>query len=317
MKQLKHSIFSVLFLSITLLSSCNNILDDEQIIAEHEQMEVGFTRASLNSLSTSGHLIFWINTIEDPYFTSIIDNLNAYSDNKYNTGELYPSNNTTVYATGFSPADMQQSNNNKRLTLSTRTSGLTDVCIASSIINGNRITPFNAPMSFEHTLTKIRFTVERDMTMVGIRDVRNITVTIPNSYLPIEWNWNEVAYQVNYSKPATDNLTLTHPDIISGTTTDELETVYLMLPTNNLGILNKIRLTADILLTTSSEVERSIDNTLDIQLYDTDNATMVTNAKPGEAYEINIRFQQNSFTLIARQLDNWEQGGLIYVPVKP
>ena len=156
--------------------------------------------------------------------------------------------------------------------------------------------------------------------MVGSRDVRNIKLTIPNEYLPIEWNWdaNQKKYKINENRQATTDLIFRHEDIIVGTNTDDLGIAYLMLPTTNTGKLELLHLTAEILLTNSSTVEREINDDLKpIQLYEKDNNTEVLNAQPGEAYEVYIRFQQNSFTLIARQMDNWEQGGLIYVPVKP
>lgn len=322
MKQIKYTIFSVMFLTTIVFSGCNSILDDENIDTKNlGEIEVGFTRSSngvsISSTSTSGLLIFWKETLND-FFSRQVENLDSYSEMKYNTGELYPSNNTTVYATGFSPASMECSNDLQTLSLSDANSGKTDVCVASERISGNRISPFKTTMSFEHTLTKILFTVERDATMLGIRDVRNITATIPNSYLPIEWNWDAMdnKYELNYNKAANNNLIFTHPDIISGTNNDELGTAYLMLPTDNNGKLHNIRITADILQTNSSTIERSIDNTLDIQLYDEFN-NEVSTIQPGEAYIVRILFQQNSFTLIGRQLDNWEQGGLIYVPVKP
>lgn len=322
MKQIKYIIFNLLFIATTILSSCNSILDDESIISnEQQQIEVRFTRSSLNDVSsvTSGTLVFWKETLND-LFNTQIDDLNKYSDSKYNTGEVYPNDNTTVYATGFSPANMQNSNNFQTLTLSEEESGITDVCTVEEAIQGNRNSPFKETMNFEHTLTKIYFKVQRDQTMVGSRDVRKIKLTIPNGYLPIEWNWNaaQKKYEINKDRQATKNLIFEHEDIIVGTNTDDLGIAYLMLPTTNTGKLESLHLTAEILLTNSSTVEREINEELKpIQLYEKDNDTEVLNAQPGEAYEVCIRFQQNSFTLIARQMDNWEQGGLIYVPIKP
>ncbi|MDD3038946.1 hypothetical protein [Bacteroides sp.] len=322
MKQIKYTIFSLLILTTTIFSGCDSILEDEYTISnEQQQIEVRFAKFSMDGTSStpaSGTLIFWKKNLND-FFQSPIDDLNEYSKNKYNTGEFYPYDNAMVYATGYSPTDIQTSSDYQTLTLSIANSGIADVCVAEKVIGGNQNAPFSETMNFEHTLTKVFFTVERDQTMVGNRDVRNITITIPKSYLPVEWNYNfdENKYKINSEKTANSNLKFIHPDIISGTNTDELGTAYLMLPMINSGILKNLRLTADILLTGSHEIERTIDNTLNIQLYDNDNITKVTNAKPGEAYEVCIRFQQNSFTLIARQLDNWEQGGLIYVPIKP
>lgn len=324
MKLIKLTIFGALMLTTISFSGCNDMLEDENATFGHGKIEVGFTRssngASISSTSTSGCLVFWQKDFGD-FHIAEVDNLESYNidKDKFNTGKEYPKDNSTVYATGYSPASMERTSNAETITLSEDHSGKTDVCVASGKIEGKRSVPFNAEMTFEHTLTKIYFTVERHSTMVGIRDVRNITATIPNAYLPIEWNWESSTgkYVLNGSKTAKDDLIFTHPDIINATNTEELGTAYLMMPTGkNDGTLKDIRLTADLLLTTSSKVERTIDEKMNIQLYDEDGAK-VSEIKPGEAYIVNILFQQNTFTLTARQLNKWEQGGLIYVPIKP
>lgn len=322
MKLIKLTIFGALMLTTISFSGCNDMLEDENATFGNGKIEVGFTRssngASISSTSTSGCLVFWQKDFGD-FHIAEVDNLESYNKDKFNTGKEYPKDNSTVYATGYSPASMGRTSNAETITLSEDHSGKTDVCVASKEIDGKRSVPFYTEMTFEHTLTKIYFTVERHSTMVGIRDVRNITATIPNAYLPIEWNWksNTGKYVLNSSKTAKDNLILTHPDIINATKTEELGTAYLMIPPGKSdGTLKDIRLTADLLLTTSSKVERTIDEKMNIQLYD-ENGAKATEIKPGEAYSVNILFQQNTFTLTARQLKKWEQGGLIYVPIKP
>ena len=322
MKQRKYTIFSLLFLTTAIFISCDSVLEDEYTISnEQKQIEVRFAKSSQDGssfTSASGVLIFWKNTLDD-FFQSKIDDLAQYSNSKYNTGKSYPNDYSTVFATGYSPADMQNSSDFQVISLPNKSSGITDVCVAEKVISGSQTSLFHETMEFEHTLTKVYFTVQRDKTMEGSRDVRNITINIPKSYLPIEWNYDtkDNKYKINYKKTATDNLQFTHSDIIHSTGTEELGTAYLMLPTNNEGKLNNLHLTAEILLIDETQIERKIDSPLDIQLYEQDNVSPISNAKPGEAYEVCFQFQQNSFTLIARQLDNWEKGGLIYVPVKP
>lgn len=320
MKQMKHIIFSILFMTTVFLTGCDSILGDENAITNPQAtMEVDVMGVSESS-GVSGTLIFWKKEMND-FFIDQIANLNEFKDTKYNTGESYPIDNSEVSATGFSPANMQYSKAAKYQTLTLPAGskpGTIDVCAATTIINGRYTAPFNEKLSFEHTLTKITFYAQRHETMVGSRNVRNIIITVPKSYVPTQWDWNADKYAVNYTKNATEDLKFEHPSILFETSTEKIGVAYLMLPTNNKGVLENINVKAEIIPIYGTTVETTIDTTLPIiQLYDTDSKTEIDHAEPGEAYEIVVSFQQNSFTLIARQQDDWEKGGLIYVPVKP
>lgn len=317
MKQAKHILFGLLLLAATAFTvSCNSILGDDNIAAPQDgTMKLAFARSGESSSPTSGFLIFWKETMGD-FVTAEIDDLNAYQITKYNTGELYPKEGTEVSATGFSPANMQLTDDYQTLSLPTgTTAGTLDVCTAGIIIKGSYYRPFGETMRFEHTLTKVTFSVKRDETMVGSRDVSNITVTIPTDYLATQWTWNDEKYTASQANKASSALDFTHPNIIKETDTDQIGTAYLMLPTDNAGKLKQIRVQANITPIESTTVENRIDKTIPIQLNEV-NGTPVSNAQPGEAYTVIINFQQNSFTLEARQND-WEKGGLIYIPVKP
>ncbi len=318
MKQTKHILFSLSLLAATaLLAACNSVLGDDDIVSNQGgTMQLAFTRSGESSSPDSGFLIFWKTTMKD-FFTAEVDDVTKYGSTKFNTGEPYPKDGTQVSATGFSPANMGLSDDYQTLTLPASTvPGTLDVCAAAKVIKGSYYNIFNEAMSFQHTLTKVTFSVQRDETMVGSRDVGNITISIPRNYLPTRWKWNENQYAADLTAPANAALAFTHPGIIKETKTDEIGTAYLMLPANNNGQLADIRVQADISLIESATVETEIDRTLDVPLHEKDNATQVDKAYPGESYEIVVKFQQNSFTLIARRSD-WVNGGLIYVPVKP
>lgn len=322
MKQKIHIPFSLAFLAITTLTACNSVLGDNDIVKKQgENIELAFTRSGESSSATSGSLIFWKERMGDAFtFTAEVNDLTAYETIKFNTGVPYPKDGAEVSATGFSPASMQLSDDYQKLSLPPGTvPGTLDVCTASEVIQGNYYRTFNRTMEFGHTLTRITFFAERDHTMEGSRNVSNIKVTIPTNLLAFRWTWDGTRYSAEQGATPVTPLTplvFTHPDIIVSTNTDEMGTAYLMLPTGNTGVLKGIRIEADITPIKETEVEKTIDTTMAIQLYTGDNATPVSTALPGEAYEIAIKFQQNSFTLIARQND-WENGGLIYVPVKP
>lgn len=321
MKQTRHALYNTLFLLATVLTGCTKDAEDTAIAKVHETIEVGFTRTTGNTSPVSGLLIFWQNNPGD-LFTAEIANLNDYGTTKFNTGESYPEDKSTIHATGISPLTMEYTGDFQTLKLPEGTkAGTLDVC-ATSTIDGNYISPFNAPITFEHTLTKVTFYAERHTTMVGSRNVGDINITVPaaSHYLPTQWIWNaaDKKYEADHRVYDGNDLVFNFPGTLFETETQEIGTAYLMLPVNNSGQLENIHITADITPIESTEIENTINTTLPtIQLYAVDNKTAVTIAKPGEAYEILIVFQQNSFTLIARQQNDWERGGLIYVPVKP
>lgn len=316
MKQTKHILFSLSLLAASLLTGCDSVLGDDTLIGNKGgTMEVAFTRSGEGSSAASGFLIFWKKDFAD-FITTKVNDLNAYQSTKYNTGEPYPKDGTAVKATGFSPANMKQSDNYKTLTLPDgATPGTLDVCTASEIIQGTYNSPFSATMTFGHTLTKVTFAVQRDVSLEYSKDVRDVVITIPASYLPTQWIWNGKKYEADRSVNAGASLDLNY-GLIEGLDSHIVATTYLMLPTVNSGILSNLRVQAETIPTGSTIGAKKIDQTMDAQLYTADNNTPVDNAEPGDAYEILIKFQQNSFTLEARQSD-WEKGGLIYVPVKP
>lgn len=321
MKQLKHTILGIFFMVPAILTSCITILDDDNAVNGHETMEVEFTRSTTSALPGSGLLIFWKQNLGD-LFTSEVNNLEDYKATKFNTGETYPNDNTMVYATGFSPMTMQHQDNFQTLSLPQgERAGTVDVC-ASSRISGKLTSPFSEMMSFEHTLTKVTFYAQRHITMVGSRNVENIRITIPaaTTYLATNWKWNATdnKYKIDNTKWSDTDLTFEYAGLLFETEITKIGTAYLMLPTSNNGKLKNINFKADITPINSTTVENKIDKTLpEIQLYEKDNTQEVALAKPGEAYEVLLVFQQNSFTLIARQQNDWDKGGLIYVPVKP
>lgn len=316
MKQTKHILFSLSLLATSLLAGCDSVLGTDDIIGNNgDTMEVAFTRSGEGSSATSGFLIFWKNSLND-FFTTEVSDLNAYKSTKFNTGEPYPKNGT-VKATGYSPANMKRTNDYKTLTLPDGTTpGTLDVCTASEIIEGTFNSPFSKTMSFGHTLTKVTFIAQRDETMKESKDVKNIQITIPANYLTTQWKWNNAKYVADSEAKATTPLALSHNEVLVSTDPSEIGVAYLMLPAQNSGILNDINIQADILPIKSTIVEKRLNQTVSAQLYEANNSGPVDNAAPGDAYEILIKFQQNSFTLEARQSD-WEKGGLIYVPVKP
>lgn len=323
MLQIKHSIFSILVLTMVLFTSCFTVLDDKTSDEENKDMQIPLTRVSDDETSVSGKLIFWKSVMTD-FFTEEIEDLNAYDTELFDTGKAYPTSNVTIKATGFSPSIMTTDKGFQKLTLPTNaTSGLVDVC-CSNTITGSYSTPFNTKMTFDHTLTKISFIARRDAQMLNRYLVNNIRITIPSKYLPKEWNFNasNSRYVINNSVFQDNVLTIVHSDPLGQTGSDYLvATCFLMLNNENCpdGKVKGLKLIADI---TKAEQNPDGVNKLnqeydisDIQLY-TDLGVKETEVKAGYAYEIAFNFTQDSFILTAIKKP-WEKGGLITVPIDP
>lgn len=323
MKQTKHILFYLSLLAVTTLIGCDSVLDDDDSTGNQGgTMELSFTRSGESSSFTSGFLIFWKEKMDD-FFTTEVSDLTAYSTTKYNTGEPYPKEGTKIFATGFSPANMNLSTDYQTLGLPENSKpGTLDVCAAAKAIQGNYYSTFNEAMTFEHTLTKIVFKAKRNYTMEGNRLVNNIKVTIPRNFLPVQWQWNHTKrkYEADLKTPATTEYA---PIMKEALTEIDKEYIiaecYLMLPTGNNGYLQNIKMEADLrkVGATSTEVEhKTWDLSEGIPLYEEDGQTLVEEALKGEAYEIVFNFTNDSFILQAYK-QPWEQGGLITIPIDP
>ncbi|MEG1564830.1 MAG: hypothetical protein RR365_14075, partial [Bacteroides sp.] len=268
MKQFRKTLSCLLFVTLALLASACN--PDDTPKATKSTMEVSFSRGGGDSGSTSteavtGMLVFWeLNTNNKYRFT--VPDLN--STEEYDTHELYPADGTNASATGFSPAHLSMSTDDKTLSLPSGTApGTIDVC-ASNTIQGSMFHPFTDKMTFAHTLTKVTFYAHRDKTMVGSRNVRNIQVTVPYTYLATQWTYSDSdkKYVTSDDSSTTGTvLTLTHPGIIVNTETVEVGTCYLRLPAASNGVLTNIILAASTSLINSTET-KEISSTLNVQL---------------------------------------------------
>lgn len=324
-----YSIASGLLLLVTCLGSCITILDDDNVTTAENTIQLSTTRGTETgatsdngSNAASGRVFFWTTDLGNPYHTADIDNLNAYNTSKYNTGKPYPADGSMVSATGYSPisGEITCSNSNKTLTINNAAAGLMDIC-TSQTIQGSMNAVFDKVLVFDHTLTKITFKAMRDYTMENNRSVYNVQVTIPTQYLPTTWEWNgdNGKYEVTSNILATKSLSLKYGDPLLDVDTEYIiAECYLMLPTENTGILTDITLEADLRKVgeTSTEAEHKTWKLPEgIQLNNADGSA-IKKAEAGEAYEVIFRFSNDSFTLEARK-QPWATGGLITIPIDP
>lgn len=317
----------ILLLPGICFTACETVLGDDLTIASANTIQFSINRSGTELNATGdavpGKVIFWTTDFSSPYHTADIDNLNAYSTTKYNTGKAYPTDGSIVSAAGYSPAGskINPSNSNKTLRITNTSAGLTDVCTSQTIIQGSLNTPFNQILKFNHTLTKITFKAMRDYTMQNNRLVNNVQITIPVSYLPTIWQWNGETgqYEVQSTPVAINPLAPKYGDTLLDIDTEYvIIECYLMLPSDNQGIITGLKLEADLrrVSSTSTEVEHKTWNLIEgIQLND-EAGNPVTQAKAGEAYSVIFKFSNDSFTLKARK-QPWSSGGLITIPIAP
>ena len=322
-----------IFLSAALLTGCNSVLDDGK---DGVMMELNTTRtsdATSKALSRAtetvpGELLFWKTTdnFGTFYYHCDVDNLNNYNaptsgdGNKFNTGQEYPTDGTSVYAAGYSPiANITPSVDYRTLTVNDAHVGLVDVLTSKAPLTGSKDIIFNGDLTFDHTLTKVTFKAKFDYTMDKIRQVSNIRVVIPTTYLPTTWAWNDTnkKFEVQAAN-ATAARTIAYTSTLSTKDTEyEIGTCYLRLPSDNGGKLTPITLLCNLYKfdSTTQFIKDKTYTPLTIQLKD-ENKADVSLAQPGEAYEVVFLFSNDTWTLTAVK-EPWLNGGLITVPVDP
>lgn len=322
-----YGIVSIQLLLSTCFTACETVLDDDSIVDSESTIQFSMTRGGTELNVTdnvvSGRVFFWTTDFNNPYHTADIENLNAYNTTKFNTGKVYPADGSIVSAAGYSPIsnEIDISNQNRTLKITNTSAGLTDVCTSQTTIQGSLNTPFSQTLEFNHTLTKISFKAMRDYTMQNNRLVNNVQVTIPVNYLPTTWLWNNAnnKYEVQSTPVATNPLAPKYSDVLIDTDTEYIITeCYLMLPSDNKGIITGLKLEADLRKVgeTSTEAEHKTWELIEgIQLND-ENGRPVTKAEAGEAYSVVFKFSNDSFTLEARK-QPWTAGGLITIPIAP
>ena len=323
-----------IFLSAALLTGCNSVLDDQ---TDGVMMELNTTRtsdATSKALSRAtetvpGELLFWKTTdnFGTFYYHCDVDNLNNYNapttgeGNKFNTGKEYPTDGTSVYAAGYSPiASVTASADYKTLTVSDLNAGLVDVLTSAEPLTGSKDNIFNGDLTFDHTLTKVTFKAKFDYTMDKIRQVSNIRVVIPTTYLPTTWAWNDTnkKFEVQPTN-ATTTLSIAYTSTLSTKDTEyEIGTCYLRLPSDNGGKLTPITLLCNLYKfdSTTQFIKDKTYSPLTIQLKELDGVTPAVNVQPGESYSVVFLFSNDTWTFTAVK-EPWLNGGLITVPVDP
>jgi hypothetical protein len=334
MKSLLYYFSALCGLIFTLfgLSGCNTVTDEDSnsVMMELNTVPSSSTTSKAASRADAsdvpGRVLFFTGQAMGTwYYTSDIANLNSYTSTKYNTGKIYPSDGSMVYALGYAPYDgvTVSGTDYSTLTLDDDHAGITDVMTSTKVITGSKDQIFSEVLPYDHTLTKITFIAKRDVTMDNIRKVYNVALTIPKSYMPNKWIWNTTDSKYEISTTATDvrgnDLTIGYKNYLAEVNTDYvLGTLYVRLDSSNKGVILKGQtLTAQLLHVGNTE-DKSVafTSTLPegIQLYDTTGTTAITNPQPGEAYTVTFTFTNDSFILKAVKVD-WEQGSLITIPV--
>lgn len=331
----KIYLFSILCSSLiaaSILSGCNNALegDDDVLMQLNTAPEQPMSTSRADDVAViPGKVLFWTaGESFASYHTSDIDNLNNYNansdgTNKFNTAYPYPSDGSVVYTTGYSPVKgLTVSSDYKTLSVASNQIGQVDVITSEVPLSGSKSKIFSGNLVFNHVLTQVTFKAKYDYTMFKIRQVQNISVTIPKAYLATEWTWNESTSKYEVTKTADKDLVISYNNPLA--TQDEEYMIgdtpcYLMLPVDNNGQLTPLTLKCDLYKFDDATVvsEGKTYTPLTIQLKeDAEGKTDVSKALPGDAYEVVFLFSNDTWTLKAVKKP-WQKGGLLNVEVDP
>lgn len=320
MKQIRqHIINGLLLLTIVSISSCESILEDESpATATGKNVELSFTRGIASATAESFNVLLFSDDYSTVKTLSSDNGVDTYKENPWDTGMPYPLSGQ-VHAVGYAPINNIEltttSSKGVAISIKDQQPGTIDVC-ASQTETGSKSAPFNQSKSlkFAHLTTRVSFYAMRHNHMAGSRTVGNISITVPHDYATDTWTYsNGGTFTPTAASKVFGDISLNFADQLVNLDEKYLVgTCYLNL--NGQSILQNITIAADIAPVGSSNVDR-ISGVKEIQLMN-ENGGIQSTTNIGEAYEVTIRFTQNSFTFEAVK-EEWLPGGLITVPIDP
>ncbi len=281
---------------------------------------------------------------------------NDYPVTKDNgTQIMYPADDSPIHAVGYYPAlSLTQSEDKKTLTLKTENiPGLVDVC-STEIESGTESKPFTSnkenELQFRHTQVKLKFRYKRTLNLNA--RIAEIWVTIPTKHIANKWtltshqgyvaesttestNTNIVFSSTEdwYDEIGDNFYTMTyttfsaeHPREYKTTTHEDcyvLPNTGLFMDENrqlNIAIDKQayieFELNAVIISSDKNVPNKRVSTTVKIPLKDSNNKNWFGAVEAGDAFTIDIIFEQNRFVLMAYKMP-WEIGGYLTIPLNP
>lgn len=279
-----------------------------------------------------------------PFYTHFFGSLSEFSDvdRSFNTHSHYPDNYDQVIVSGFAPATESDTpgfadrRNGQLLDL---TEGWTvvsvnygeesydnsvwqDIAVATAV-KGSIMKPISSPLVYHYATVRLTFQAQRtpNMSYLGVKDV---VVTAAPSITPYELKLVDGAYQavgkeVALSIPIVNDVNSSY---IAQDIATVVDPVYLVLDeSHTVNALGPFSVSATYypIVDGQEDVEgelivRTYDNVYISDLRDSQGRP-VDDISQGDSYRISLLFDQDSFTLSAARVDDWQEGGNITIPV--
>ncbi len=277
---------------------------------------------------------------------------NNYNATNAGATVTYPSDNSPIHAVGYYPSDsLELSSDYKTLTLNTSNTdalpGLVDVC-STDIETGTDTNPFvsskDNELQFNHTQVKLNFKYKRTRK---VKDhIAEIWVTIPKEEVADTWTMTDAdGYVASNSGTVTNDLVFASTEDWTWNTQTNGEKFfplkYTKVKYNTLGnptsykfskftdcyvLPGSMFISADGTQAKISfrlkavliydDVIKRYDNQVTIPLTNNSGTEWMNKVKAGDAFTIEIIFDQNRVILVAKK-NAWKTGSSFTIPLNP
>ena len=304
--------------------------------------------------------LFWrtsdvINISASPYAApfyvagDVPEDAKAYETVRYNTQQSYPTDFSTLLATGYIPRDLVPAKDGSRnlyhqLTLpaSGRGAGRTDLMAPRAPLTGSLLNPFDASgqqLVFKHLQSRVNFRAICDEEFPTSFYVDKVQITVEASVLAggIRWDPNIRSYVATASSGS--DLTVGHgyqtldgetlpvevltwydsAQVVGGTDGNEYSPAgdFYVLPNRTKLTIKQVscRMYPSGSALTEAEKDTYTKTARNVAVEFVDGSSQIT-LREGESHEITLYFAQDGIELSGRKMP-WSQGGNIIIPVEP
>lgn len=285
----------------------------------------------------------------DPYYVAdnVPEDANAYENIRYNTRYAYPTDFSTLLATGYIPNNLQpviigETKHYHELTLPTsgKGPGRVDLMAPEKPLTGSLLNPFEkaGPLTFKHLQSKLTFRAICNNNFPTTLYVDNVIITIQKRDLAggIQWDVNHRTYQTKNSSVSdikighgyedlsgnvinVDVLRWYDSSLVIGSTDNndysDIGGVYVTPNRYNIRVNISCRMYPADSLLTEAEKDQYTKTADDLLITFKDGSSDIQLVE-GDCHEITLFFEQDGVDFSGRKAA-WEQGGNIVIPVVP
>ncbi len=267
---------------------------------------------------------------------------------------VYPQDDSPIYAVGYYPSDsIVMASDWKSFTLGNfvfkdkehSLVGLADV-VSTEVEEGRQSAPFinyaDKELQYRHTQVKLVFRYKRTLNLNA--RIAEIWVTIPKRHIANKWTLGTQGYVAEHADDVasgdaifsstkdwydavgnnfhTMNYSVFNdPNDLHDYETSPYENCYVLPNTDLFSMVDgQAHITFDLdAMIMSSDISvpnKRLDGKVTIPLIDEDGNKWTTEVKAGDAFTIDIIFEQNRLVLMAYKM-KWVRGGYMTIPLNP